>query len=85
MAPQLSTHTQASLTSFGSDIEMNSNLLMSTQSSELDRAANAIGGAEYPSTEFSQVTALKQEVHILKVNCILSCSKMASTAFQVDG
>ena len=58
-------HTQNSaLTSFGSDIEMNPNLLMSTQSSELDRAANA---AEHTSTDSGQIAALVQENRLLRV------------------
>ena len=61
-------HTQNSqLTSFGSDIEMNPNILMSTQSSELDRAANA---TEYTSLESGQISALKQENKMLKVGKI---------------
>lgn len=54
----------SNLTSFGSDIEMNPNLLMSTQSSEsLERAANAQG---YGHTEQGQLQALKQENKLLK-------------------
>lgn len=58
-------HTQnSSLTSFGSDIEMNPNILMSTQSSELERAANA---TEHTSSESGQITALMQENKLLRV------------------
>lgn len=68
--PPVPSHpTQNSnLTSFGSDIEMNPNILMSTQSSELERAANA---TDYTATDSSQMSALKQENRVLKARLLL--------------
>ena len=57
-------HHNPTLTSFGSDIEMNPNILMSTQSSELDRAANA---GYHTSSESAQILALVQENKLLRV------------------
>jgi len=59
VAPQARHNQSASLTSFGSDIEMNPNILWTTQSSELDRAAG----------ENPQVMALKRENRALQVQC----------------